>query len=63
MDKEKKVSMSINIPIGLLERVDNFARHRGINRTAAIMVLTSSSLDEFENGKVQSEKEVVQDGE
>jgi len=59
MDKEKKVSMSINIPIGLLERVDNFARHRGINRTAAIMVLTSSSLDEFENGKVQSEKEVV----
>lgn len=59
MEKDKKVSMSINIPIGLLERVDNFARHRGINRTAAIMVLTSSSLDEFENGKVQAEKEGV----
>lgn len=51
MEKDKKVSMSINIPIGLLERVDNFARHRGINRTAAIMVLVSESLDTYESKK------------
>lgn len=59
MEKEKKTYMSIGIPSNLLDRIDTFAVHRGIGRTAAIMVLTSSSLDEFENGKVQSEKEVV----
>ena len=47
--KEKREKINISIPESLLERIDTFAMHRGINRTAAIMVLTSSALDEFES--------------
>lgn len=48
---EKRKHMSISIPSNLLERIDTFAERRGINRTAAIMVLVSESLDTYENKK------------
>ena len=48
---EKRKHMSISIPSNLLERIDIFAERRGINRTAAIMVLVSESLDTYENKK------------
>ena len=48
---EKRKHMSISIPSNLVERIDTFAERRGINRTAAIMVLVSESLDTYENKK------------
>lgn len=49
--KEERKYINISVPVSLLERIDAFAEHRGIPRTAAIMVLTSSSLDDFDASK------------
>lgn len=49
--KEERKYINISVPVSLLERIDTFAEHRGIPRTAAIMVLASSSLDDFDASK------------
>lgn len=45
MAKKETTRLSINLPIELIEKVDNYADNMAINRTSAVAVLLSMALD------------------
>lgn len=52
LKKSKSKSTSINIPVKIFDRIDNFASSVGINRNAAMIYLLSRGLEyeyDFEN--------------
>lgn len=45
MSKSEVQRLNVNIPITLMERLDNYADRMNINRTSAVAVLLSQALD------------------
>ena len=45
MAKKETTRLNINLPVELIERVDNYADNMAINRTSAVAVLLSMALD------------------
>lgn len=45
MARSEVVRLNINLPVPLMERVDDYADKMNINRTSAVAVLLSQALD------------------
>lgn len=45
MAKKETARLNINLPVELIEKVDNYADNMAINRTSAVAVLLSMALD------------------
>lgn len=46
MTKKEKRLVNINLPINLVKQIDEYANKMNLNRTSAIIVLTSTALEQ-----------------